>query len=242
MFTERLVARVMPIAACISRRGPGMVIARKGRLVFVRVRDERKCAGLFGPISAFLLGLIQCLIRRLDQVNGRGVPAGNRTGKAHADGGAATVRMRNAERLNSLPKRFRHLRGSIRTGTGKDYHKLIAAVPSNQISWPVDGSRDSGGHLPETFVSRRMAEGIVVGRKTIDVEHDQRKRRQFTDSTTPFLVQEVVKLATVGNAGEAIKTGQAQQHLICFLELTHDLKELLFPSPSPVDFVDQSQH
>jgi hypothetical protein len=77
-----------------------------------------------------------------------------------------------------------------------------------------------------------MAEGIVVGLKTIDVEHDQRERRQFTDSTTPFLVQEVVKLAPVGNAGEAIKTGQAQQHLICFLELTHDLKELLLPSPS----------
>ena len=146
-----------------------MVIARKGRLVFVRVRDERKCAGLFGPISAFLLGLIERLIRRLDQINGRRVPAWNRTGKAHADGGAATVRMRNAERLNSLPKRFRHLRGSIRTGTGKDNHKFIAAVPSNQISWPVDGSRDSGGHLPEAFVSRRMAQGIVVGLKTIDV-------------------------------------------------------------------------
>jgi hypothetical protein len=49
-------------------------------------------------------------------------------------------------------------------------------------------------------------------------------------------------LAPVGNAGEAIKTGQAQQHLICFLELTHDLKELLLPSPPPVDFMDQSQY
>jgi hypothetical protein len=96
-----------------------MVIARNGRLVFVRMRDERKCAGLFGPISAFLLGLIQCLIRRLDQINGGRVPAGNRTGETHADGGAATVRVRNAKRLNSLTKRLRHLRGSIRTGPGR---------------------------------------------------------------------------------------------------------------------------
>lgn len=66
LFAEKLVVRIMPIAVCTSRRGLGMVIARKGRLVFVRVRDERQCAGLFGPISAFLLGLIQCLIRRLD--------------------------------------------------------------------------------------------------------------------------------------------------------------------------------
>lgn len=139
-----------------------MVIARKRRLVFVRVRDERKCAGLFGPITAFLLGLVQRLIRRLDQINGRRVPAGDRTGETHADGGAATVRVRNAKRLNSLTKRLRHLRGSIRTGAGKDDHKFIAAVPGDEISWPVDGSRDRGGHLPEAFVARRMAEGIVV--------------------------------------------------------------------------------
>ena len=207
MFAEKLVVRVMPIAVCTSRRGPGMVIARKGRLVFVRVRDERKCAGLFGPISAFLLGLIQCLIRRLDQINGGRVPAGNRTGKAHADGGAATVRMRNPERLNSLPKRFRDLCRSVCTGAGKDDHEFVTAVPGDEVSWSVDGPRDSGGNLLEAFVPRRMAEGIVVGFETIDVEHDQRERRQFADGTAPFLVQEVVKLPAIGNAGEAVKTG-----------------------------------
>ena len=68
-----------------------MVIARTRRLVFVRVRDERERAGLFGPIAAVLFSLIQSLIRRLDQIDGGGVPAGNRTGEAHADGGTATV-------------------------------------------------------------------------------------------------------------------------------------------------------
>ena len=117
-----------------------MVIARKGRLVFVRVWDERECTGLLDPIAAFLLGLIERLIRRLDQIGGAGVPAGDRTGETQADGGAATFSVRDAEGLNSLPKRFRHLCRSVRTGTGKDDHKFVAAVPSNKVSWSVDGS------------------------------------------------------------------------------------------------------
>lgn len=150
-----------------------MVIAKRGRLVFVRVRDEREHAGLFGPITAFLFGLIQCLIRCLDQIDGRGIPARNRTGVSHADRGAPTVGMRNAEGLNSLPKRFGHLRRSIRTRTGQDNHKLVAAIPSDKVSWSVNGSRDRRSNLPKAFVARRMAERIVVGLKAIDVEHDQ---------------------------------------------------------------------
>src|SRR5688572_23900750 len=158
------------------------------RLVLVRMRDERKYAGLFGPIAAFLLGLIERLIRRFDQIGWGSIPAGNRAGKTRADGSISTIGMRNAERLNSLPKCFRHLCRPIRTGTGKHDHEFVAAIPSDEISWPVDGSRNSGSHLPETFVARRMAEGIVVGFETIDVEHDQRKRRQFANGPAPFLV------------------------------------------------------
>ena len=154
----------------------------------MRVWDERENAGLFGPIPAFLLGLIEGLVRCLDQIGGRGVPAGDRTGEAQADGGVATVGVRNAEGLNSLPKRFRHLCRSVRTGAGKDDHEFVAAVPSDEVSWSVDGSRDSGGNLPEAIVARGMAEGIVVGLETIDVEHDQRERRQFADGAAPFLV------------------------------------------------------
>src|SRR6266850_1777536 len=90
--------------------------------------------------------------------------------EARANGGAVTVGVRNAEGLNSLPKRFRHLCRSVCTGTGKDDHEFVTAVPSDEVSWSVDGSRDSGGNLPEAFVARRMAEGIVVGFEPIDVE------------------------------------------------------------------------
>ena len=177
--------------------------------VFVRMWDERENAGLFSPVAAFLLGLIERLIRRLDQIDGGGVPAWNCAGKAHADGGAATFGVRNAEGLNPLPKRFRHLCRSIRTGTGKDDYEFVAAVSSDEVSWPVDGSRDGGGNLLEAFVARCMAVGIVVGFESIDVEHYQRERRQFADGTPPFLVQKVVELPAVGNAGEAVKTGEA---------------------------------
>ena len=118
IFAERAAVSVVPIAVSTSRRDPGLVIMRR-RLILVGMWDERECAGLFGPIAAFLLGLIERLIRRLDQIGGGSVPAGDRTGEARADGGAATVGVRNAQGLNSLPKRFRHLRCSFRTGTGK---------------------------------------------------------------------------------------------------------------------------
>ena len=36
------------------------------RLVLLRMRDQRERTGLFGSIAAFLLGLIERLIRRLD--------------------------------------------------------------------------------------------------------------------------------------------------------------------------------
>ena len=89
-FAETAAVNDVPIAVSTSRRGPAMVMVRR-RLVLVRVRDESECAGLFSPIAAFLFGLIERLIRRLDQIGGGAVPAGDRTGKARADGGAVTV-------------------------------------------------------------------------------------------------------------------------------------------------------
>src|SRR5207244_659317 len=192
-FAGRAEVSVVPIAVSTSRRSPDMVIIMRRRSVLVRLRDERECAGLFGPIATFLLGLIERLIRRLDQIGGGSVPAGNRTGIASANGGAVTLGVRNAEGLNSLQKRFRHLCRSVCTGTGKDDHEFVTAVPSHEVSWSVDSSRDSGGNLPKAFVARRMAEGIVVGFEPIHVEHDQRQRRQFADAPTPVGVQTGVK-------------------------------------------------
>ena len=185
-----------------------MVIARR-RSVLVRMRDECENAGLLGSIAAFLLGLIQRLVCGFDQVGGRGGSAWDDAGKADADRDEFAVRMCNPEGLNALAKCFRHLGRSVRTRAGEDDHEFVAAVPSDEVSWSVDGTRDSGGNLPEAFVARRMTVGIIVRFKAIDVEHDQREGRQLADSTAPFLVQEVIELPTVGNAGEAVQAGQA---------------------------------
>jgi hypothetical protein len=58
-------ANVSRIAVSTSRRGLGLIMMRR-TLVLVGVRDEREYTGLFRSISTFLLGLIECLIRRLD--------------------------------------------------------------------------------------------------------------------------------------------------------------------------------
>jgi len=183
----RAAANVSPIAVSTSRRGLGLIMMRR-RLVLVGVRDEREYAGLLRPIASFLLGLIERLIRSFDQIGWRAVPAGDRTGEPRADGGASTIGVCDAEGFNSLPKRFCHLCRPISTRSGKDDHEFVAAVPCNKVSGSVDGSRNGGGNLPEAFVARRMAEGIVIGFESIDVEHDQRERRQFADGTPPFLI------------------------------------------------------
>src|SRR5262249_50925334 len=98
---ERVSGSVAPIAVSTFRRRLGLVMVRKW-LVLVGMRDEREQAGLFSPIAALLLGLIERLIRRLDQIGWGAVPAGYRTGEAQADGGVPTVGMRDAESFNSL--------------------------------------------------------------------------------------------------------------------------------------------
>ncbi len=52
-----------------------------------------------------------------------------------------------------------------------------------------------------------MAMGIVIRFEAIDVEHDQGERRRFANGPTPFLIQEVVELTAIGNAGEAVEAG-----------------------------------
>lgn len=136
---EGVSGSVAPIALSTSRRGLGLVMVRKW-LVLVGMRDEREQAGLLRPIAALLLGLIERLIRRLDQIGWGAVPAGDRTGKAQADGGVPTVGVRDAESLNSLSKRFRHLCRSVRPSAGKYDHEFVATIPGDEVSWSIDGS------------------------------------------------------------------------------------------------------
>lgn len=217
-----------------------MVIARRGS-VLVGVRDEGENACLFGSITAFLFGLIQRLVRGFDQIGGGGGSAWDDAGKADADRDEFAVGMCNPEGLNTLAKCFRHLGRSVRAGAGEDDHEFVAAITSDQVSRSVDGSRDRSSHLPEAFVAGRMPMGIVIRFEAIDVEHDQGERRRFANRSTPFLVQKVVELSAIGNAGEAVEAGEAQEHLVRFLELAHDLKEFLLASLPTIDFVNQAQ-
>ena len=63
--TERTTVSVAPIAISTSRRGNDVAMVRR-RSVLVGARDERECIRLLSPIAAFLFGLIQRLIRRLN--------------------------------------------------------------------------------------------------------------------------------------------------------------------------------
>ena len=129
-LVERTAVPVASIAVNTSRRDLGLVMVRR-RLVFVGVRNEREYAGLFGSISAFLFGLVERLIRRLDQVGGGGIPAGNRTGKTRADRGDTTVGVRDAEGFEPGPNRVVQVAGSS-FGTLSRLHALSA----ENAKWP----------------------------------------------------------------------------------------------------------
>src|SRR6185437_11768932 len=87
-----------------------------------------------------------------------------------------------------------------------------------------------------------MTFGVVIGLKSVDIEHNQRQRSRLARRSPPFLVQKVIELTSIGDTRQSIQAGKTEQHLIGFLELTHDLKEFLLPGAAAVYFVDKPEH
>ena len=146
---------------------------RMGRLVFVGARDERECACLFSPIPAFLFGLIESLIRCLDQIDGRTVPAGDRTGEAYADSSATTFRMRNTKGFNALPKRLRNLCRSIRPSTRKHDDEFVSSLAAHGVATPHDRG-EPRRHLPQQLIAGIVPERVVDFLEIVQIDKEHR--------------------------------------------------------------------
>lgn len=86
-----------------------------------------------------------------------------------------------------------------------------------------------------------MTLGVVVGFEPVDVEHDKRQGGCVAHSSAPFLIEEVIELTPIGNAGQPIQAGESKQHLIRFLQLAHDFEQFLFTCTASVDLMDETQ-
>ncbi len=66
-------------------------------------------------------------------------------------------------------------------------------------------------------VAGGVAQAVVVALEMVDVEHDQRQRLAAADGALPFLVQEGVEMAAVGDARERVDQGGALQRRLGLL-------------------------
>jgi hypothetical protein len=70
------------------------------------------------------------------------------------------------------------------------------------------------GDLLQAEVAGGVAEGVVVQLEMVDVEHDQRQRLGVADRALPFLFQESVEVAAVGDLGQRVQHGGALQRIL----------------------------
>ena len=71
--------------------------------------------------------------------------------------------------------------------------------------------------LLQAHVAGRVAQRVVVQLEVVDVEHDQRQRLRVADRALPFLVEEGVEVAPVGDLRQRIEQGGALQRVLGLL-------------------------
>jgi len=72
----------------------------------MRVVHERQDSGLLGPIAPVLLGLVQGLVGRPDEIGRRGHTAWHGAGEAETDGDGIAVRMFHLRFTDFAPERI----------------------------------------------------------------------------------------------------------------------------------------
>src|ERR1700732_3102458 len=112
--------------------------------------DFRRLAGYANPVPTFLLGAIQGLVRRLQQIGGAGAVC--RIDR-DAEGGRrwrqTPSEMREVGIPNGRAHLLRALTGAFQSGLGQHHGKLLAAITTGNIRGARalrDGARDGAQH------------------------------------------------------------------------------------------------
>jgi len=109
--------------------------------------------------------------------------------------------------------------GSLVIRLREDNHKLLAAVPGNQISRPREHILQCFGNHPETGVTFGMTELIVELLKMIHIDHDQRQGEFVAHGALGFQLQHLVEFAAIADVRQTVEKGHFFQHICFQLEL-----------------------
>ena len=121
--------------------------------------------------------------------------------------------MLDAEPLNRRAHFVRHTIRALIVGAGEHEYKLLAAVSGDKITWTSSDRRQRPSDLGQHRVAGLMTETVVVVTEVIDVDHDDGKRRRFTQRPPPLVAEEFLEVAVVGDASERIGAGEPMQRL-----------------------------
>jgi hypothetical protein len=93
-------------------------------------------------------------------------------------------------------------------GVGQHRDKLLTAVAGKQVGHAVDDLLDSVCDDAQALVARDVAVEVVKALEVVHVDHQQGERAVVTHGAAHLAVHDVVELAAVGDAGQAVHQRQ----------------------------------
>ena len=117
--------------------------------------------------------------------------------------------MHEIQGFHAAPEDAPQGQGAGRIGGGQDDAKFFAAVAGGEIPGALEVLLQAGCRHFERLIALLVPQGIVVGLEKIQVQHKQGKRLSLALGPAPFLFQNFIKMAAVGDPGLEIGHHQA---------------------------------
>ncbi len=111
-------------------------------------------------------------------------------------------------------------------GVGEDDGELFATEAGGFAEGGGDAVGDDVGDLAEAVIAVDVAEEVVVLLEEVDINHEEGKGLVGEEGAAPFFLEALVEAAAVGEAGEAIKRGEAAIAGFALLERDFELGAL----------------
>jgi len=166
------------------------------------------------PVAPVVLGEIELLICRLEQVGGghRHITCG--AGNADADGEFHRGRFEAKYVVrDGFAYPLGNSRATLKGCFHQDQHKLFPPVTGEEV-FLANGIANDIGEFPENEVPTEMAERIVDRLELVDIEHEDRKRSGVSLGADDFAFEEFRQVALVMNPRETIEDGQPVNLLV----------------------------
>ena len=168
------------------------------------MRVEFVAIETYDPVSARLLGNVQCLIGRAHQaiamLNARVRPRG------HAEARRALNRAaleRECMRLNLFSHPFRERHRRIQHGAGQQQHELLSTIPAGAVDLTDFVAKDPG-QLLEHGVAGLMAKGIIDALEPVEIAHHTGEWLIQTLGVLEHLIYAFLEMPSIIESGQHV--------------------------------------